>query len=176
LEGIFFAVRRSQRRSDSTPRDDSLPAANADCRRGGNKGTAKLSVRRSYRSSRSSKLSPHPLHDEPGELKNLTVGSNMEQAFGSEEEGKKRKQQGQDRWAEREHLEKKISPRVNRNLRLLWTILASFAVTAPCSKYFPDFFNHGLVISDLHQILGDSFGNDSFGFEEVLGILHNCSL
>jgi hypothetical protein len=51
-----------------------------------------------------------------------------------------------------------------------------FAVTAPCSKYFPDFLNHGLVISDLHQILRDSFGNDSFGFEEVLGILHNCSL
>jgi hypothetical protein len=43
----------------------------------------------------------------------------MEQALGSEEEGKKRKQQGQDHWAEREHLEKKISPRVNRNLRLL---------------------------------------------------------
>jgi hypothetical protein len=49
----------------------------------------------------------------------------MEWALGSEEEGKKRKQQGQDCWAEREHLEKKISPRVNRNLRLLWTILAS---------------------------------------------------
>ncbi len=44
---------------------------------------------RSYRSSRSSRLSPHPLHDEPGELKNLTVGSNMEWALGSEEEGKK---------------------------------------------------------------------------------------
>ncbi len=97
-EGIFFAGRRSQRRSDSTPRDDSLPAANADCRRGGNKGTAKLSVSRSYRSSRSSRLSPHPLHDELGELKNLTVGSNMEWALGSEEEGKKRKQQGQDHW------------------------------------------------------------------------------
>jgi hypothetical protein len=126
LEGIFFAGRRSRRRSDSTPRDDSLPAANADCRRGGNKGTAKLSVRRSYRRSRSSKLSPHPLHDEPGELKNLTVGSNMERALASEEEGKKRKQQAQDRWAEREHLEKKISPRVNRNLRLPWTLLASW--------------------------------------------------
>jgi hypothetical protein len=95
------------------------------CRRGGNKGTAKLSVSRSYRSSRSSRLSPHPLHDELRELKNLTVGSNMELALGSEEEGKKRKQQGQDHWAEREHLEKKISPRVNRNLRLLWTILTS---------------------------------------------------
>jgi hypothetical protein len=43
----------------------------------------------------------------------------MERALGSEEEGKKRKQQGQDRWAEREHLEKKLGPRVNRNLRLL---------------------------------------------------------
>jgi hypothetical protein len=43
----------------------------------------------------------------------------MERALGSEEEGKKRKQQGQDHCAEREHLEKKISPRVNRNLRLL---------------------------------------------------------
>ncbi len=95
-EGIFFAGRRSRRRSDSTPRDDSLPAANADCRRGGNKGTAKLSVSRSYMSSRSSRLSPHPLHDELGELKNLTVSSNMEWALGSEEEGKKRKQQGQD--------------------------------------------------------------------------------
>jgi hypothetical protein len=49
----------------------------------------------------------------------------MEWALGSEEEGKKRKQQGQDRCALREHLEKKISPRVNRNLRLLWTTLAS---------------------------------------------------
>ncbi|CAM6058543.1 unnamed protein product [Sphagnum tenellum] len=60
----FFAGRRPRRRSDSTPRDDSLPAANADFRRGGNKGTAKLSVSRSYRSSRSSRLSPHPLHNE----------------------------------------------------------------------------------------------------------------
>jgi hypothetical protein len=42
----------------------------------------------------------------------------MERALGSEEEGKKRKQQGQDRWAEREHLEKKISPRVNRTTGL----------------------------------------------------------
>ncbi len=83
-------------------------------------------MRRSYRSSRSSKLSPHPLHDEPGELKNLTVGSNMERALASEEEGKKRKQQAQARWAEREHLEKKISPRVNRNLKLPWTLLASW--------------------------------------------------
>jgi len=48
-------------------------------------------VSRSYRSSRNSRLSTHPLHDEPGELKNLTVGSNMELALGSEEEGKKRK-------------------------------------------------------------------------------------
>jgi hypothetical protein len=76
-----------------------IPAANADCRRGENKGTAKLSVSRSYMSSRSSRLSPHPLHDEPGELKNLTVSNNMEWALGSEEEGKKKKQQGQDRWA-----------------------------------------------------------------------------
>jgi hypothetical protein len=65
----FFAGRRSRRRSDSTPRDDSLPAANADFRRGGNKGTAKLSVSRSYKSSRSSRLSPHPLHDESGSLR-----------------------------------------------------------------------------------------------------------
>lgn len=65
----FFAGRRPRRRSDSTPRDDSLPAANADFRRGGNKGTAKLSVSRSYRSSRSSRLSPHPLHDESGSLR-----------------------------------------------------------------------------------------------------------
>jgi len=65
----FFAGRRSQRRSDSTPRDDSLPAANANFRIGGNKGTAKLSVSRSYRSSRSSRLSPHPLQDELGSLR-----------------------------------------------------------------------------------------------------------
>jgi hypothetical protein len=65
----FFAGRRSRRRSDSTPRDDSLPAANADFRRGWNKGTAKLSVSRSYKSSRSSRLSPHPLHDELGSLR-----------------------------------------------------------------------------------------------------------
>jgi hypothetical protein len=65
----FFAGRRSRRRSHSTPKDDSLPAANVDFRRGGNKGTTKLSVRRSYRSSRSSRLSPHPFHNESGSLR-----------------------------------------------------------------------------------------------------------
>jgi hypothetical protein len=49
----------------------------------------------------------------------------MEWALESEEEGKKRKQQRSEPLGLERTFGEEISPRVNRNLRLLWTILAS---------------------------------------------------
>jgi hypothetical protein len=171
-----FAGRRSGRRADSTARDDDSLPANADCRRGGSKGTDILSVSRDYR-SRSSRTSPHPVHDEPEDLENLAAGSSsMELAFGRDEEGDKRKQQARDRWAERErHLQKGNQPKSEQKSESALDYTHKFAVTAPCSTYFLVFF-HGLVISDSQQIRLDSCGHCSFRFEEVLGILHNCSI
>jgi hypothetical protein len=169
-----FAGRRSGRRADSIARDDDSLPANPDCRRGGSKGTDMLSVSRSYR-SRSSRTSPHPVHDKPEDLENLAAGSSsMELAFRREEEGDRRKQQGRDRWAERERdLQKENQPKSEQKSESALDYTHKFAVTAPCSKYFPIFF-HGLVISDSKQIQLDSCGHCSFGFEEVLGILQNC--
>jgi hypothetical protein len=171
-----FAGRKSGRRADSTARDDDSLPANADCRRGGSKGTDMPSVSRGYR-SRSSRTSPHPVHDEPEDLEYLAAGSSsMELAFGREEEADRRKQQGRDRWAERErHLQNGNQPKSEQKSESALDYTHKFAVTAPSSTYFPVFF-HGLLISDSQQIHLDSYGHCSFGFEEVLGILHNCSI
>ncbi|CAM6043292.1 unnamed protein product [Sphagnum compactum] len=165
-----FAGRRSGRRADSTARDDDSLPANADCRRGGSKGTDILSVSRGYR-SRSSRTSPHPVHDEPEDLENLAAGSSsMELAFGREEEGDRRKQQGRDRWAERErHLQKGNQPKSEQKSESALDYTHKFAVTAPCTlQQKPMEIDPHRLCQRQKQI---DYGKNTLGYERYLEIL-----